>query len=328
MKYDIICVGDTTYDIFIRPHEAQTIESAKKANLHVLSEKMLCFSYGDKIDVEEVIYSLGGTACNVAAGVKKLGLHAGLMSFCGDDDMGLKIKQLVEDQGIELVNFITDHKIHSTYSFILRYKGDRTILVYRDHFDYTKLKLNKIKNTKWLYLSSLGEGYEKEAVSLASEKNIKIAMNPGKQQLEKKTKEFLLLLKLSEIVIINKEEAEILIDARFPMQIKEIFYKLAEFGAKNVIVTDGTNGAYAKIEREIIHIPAIGAKTIEATGAGDAFGAGFMASYIIEGDIKKALIWGVINGGKVTEIVGAQNGILDKAMMEKEAERVYKKNFS
>lgn len=310
--YDIICVGDTTYDIFIKPHEAQTINSAKKTSLRIPYEKMLCFSYGDKIDVEEVIYSLGGTACNVAAGVKKLGLRAGLMSFCGADDVGVKIKQLVEYQGIELVNFITNPKIHSTYSFILRYKGDRTILVYRDHFDYSKLKLNKIKNTKWLYLSSLGEGYEKDAVTLASEKNIKIAMNPGKEQLEKKTKEFLLLLKLSEIVIINKEEAEILTDARYPMQMKEIFYKLAEFGAKNVIVTDGINGAYAKVDREIVHVSAIHVKAIEVTGAGDAFGAGFMASYIADDDIKKALVWGVINGGKVTEIVGAQNGILDR----------------
>lgn len=324
MKYDLICVGDTTYDIFIRPHEAQTIDSAKKINLHIPYEKMLCFSYGDKIDVEEVVYSLGGTACNVAAGVKKLGLRAGLMSFCGADDMGAKIKQLVENQGIELVNFITDPKIHSTYSFILRYKGDRTILVYRDHFDYAKLKLSKIKNTKWLYLSSLGEGYEKDAVTLASEKNIKIAMNPGKMQLEKKTREFLLLLKLSEIVIINKEEAEILIDARYPMQMKEIFYKIAEFGAKNMIITDGTNGAYAKIDHEIVHVPAIGAKTIEATGAGDAFGAGFMASYIADGDVKKALVWGVIDGGKVTESVGAQNGILDKNEME----AFYKKHHS
>jgi sugar/nucleoside kinase (ribokinase family) len=239
------------------------------------------------------------------------------MSFCGADDIGDKVKQLVEKQGVELVNFITDRTIHTTYSFILRYKGDRTILVYRDKFDYKKLNIDKIKKTKWLYLSSLGEGYEKDAIKLISEKNIRLAMNPGKHQLEAKKRDFLLLVKMAEIVIVNKEEAEILANVRFPLQMKELYYRLSEFGIKNLIITDAKNGAYTRVGRDIIHQKAIIAKTVEQTGAGDAFGAGFLARYMKDGDIVEALKWGVVNGAKVTEEIGAQNGILDRRQMEK-----------
>jgi len=315
--YDIICVGDTTYDIFIKPHEAEILRSTKSVSLRVPFEKLLCFAYGDKIEVENVAFSLGGTACNVAAGVTNLGLNAGLMSFCGADDMGEKIKSLLKQKNISLVNFITDKKIHSTYSFIIRYKKDRTILVYRDEFNYAKLKIKNIKNTHWLYLSSLGKGYEKEAVKLISEKNIKLVLNPGKMQLKAKKKEFMLLLKLAEIVFLNKEEAELLIGSRFPLQIKEIYYKLSSLGIKNCIITDGANGAYARLDKEIIHEQAIKADPVETTGAGDAFSSGFLATYIKENDIKKALRWGVINGGKCTEHIGAQNGLLDKEQIKK-----------
>ena len=225
--YDLITVGDSTYDIFIKPHKAEVLRSTKSVSLRVPYEKLLCFAYGDKIEVENVQYSLGGTACNVAVGAARLGLKTGLMSFCGADAMGEKIKSLIEKENIDLVNFITDKKIHSTYSFVLSYRNDRTILVYRDKFDYTKMKVRKVKNTKWLYLSSLGSGYEKDAISLAAEKNIKIAINPGKKQLEEKKKDFMLLLKLAEVVFLNKEEVEMLLGARFPLTIEEIYYKIS-----------------------------------------------------------------------------------------------------
>lgn len=327
MNYDFICIGDTTLDIFIKPHEAKILDLHKKLRLNVSKEKMLCFLFGDKIEVENVAYSLGGTACNVAEGLAKLGFKTGLVSFRGADDFGKSIDQLLTKTKIKIEKFIVSQKIHSTYSFILRFQNDRTILVYRDNFDYQKLNLQKIKNTRWLYLSSLGYGYEKEAIGLASQKNIKIALNPGKFQLSEKKKDFLLLLKLSEVVIINKEEAQTLLDARFPLQIKEIYYRLTDFGMKLCVITDGKNGAYARdSEKNIWHIPAMRCKAEETTGAGDAFASGFLCGYTNEianngesqtNNIKKALQYGIVNSAKAIEKVGAQTGLLTKTELEK-----------
>lgn len=337
MNYDFICIGDTTYDIFIKPHEAQVLESHKKLKLQLSHEEMLCFSYGDKIEVENVEYSLGGTACNVGGGLSKLGVKTGLVSFRGADEFGRLIQKMLDKTSIKIEKFIIDKKIHSTYSFILRHKNDRTILVYRDKFDYKKLELGKINNTKWLYLSSLGYGYEKEAIGLASEKNIMIAINPGKAQLQEKKKDFLLLLKLAEVVIINKEEAEILVSSRFPLRIKDIYYRLVDFGIKNCVITDGANGAYARDDKKNIwHIPAMQAKILETTGAGDAFASGFLFGYTSRitnngeytaSDIKQALQYGIVNSSKVIEKVGAQTGLLTKAELGrliKKAPEVYK----
>jgi len=321
---ELLCIGDSTLDFFIKPHEGEILRSNKNSHRDLVYEKLLCFSYGDKIEVENVTISLGGTACNVAVGTKKLGIESALMSFCGNDDFGQKIKRIIEQKGIDLVNFVTDRTIHSTYSFILRYKNDRTILVYRDNFDYAKLALHKIKNTKWLYLSSLGDGYEVKLISLASEKNIRLVLNPGKKQLNDRKRDFMRLLKFCEVLILNKEEAEILVNARFPLQIKELYYKLSDFGIKNIVITDGKNGAYARgNDRKIIYEKAISVDTVESTGAGDAFSSGFLASFIKENDIKKALRFGIINGGKSTEKVGAQNGLLTQVQLDSHYQNHY-----
>ena len=315
--FDLIAIGDSTYDIFIKPHEAEILRSSGKVSLRIPYEKLLCFAHGDKIEVENVSYSLGGSACNVASGIARLGLRSGLCSFCGDDEVGEKIRKMIGEEKIELVSFVTDKKIHSTYSFIIRHKGDRTILVYRDKFDYKKIKIKNIKKTKWIYLSSLGRGYEKDVIKLVAEKNILMAINPGKNQLKKKSSDFLLLLKMAEIVFVNKQEAELFLGARFPLQINEIYRRIAEYGVKNFVITDGLKGSYVKVGKEIVHQVAYKSNILEVTGAGDAFASGFLGSYIRDFNLKKGLLWGAVNGSKVVEKIGAQNGILNIGDMKK-----------
>jgi len=323
---DIICIGDTTYDMFVKPHEAEILESHKKSRVHVMGEPMLCFGYGAKISIEEINYSLGGSACNVAVGLRKLGKNTGIASFAGIDNTGEKIKGILEKEDIDLSYFKTDRKISSSFSLILRYQTERTILIYRDKIcDYSTLKLPKTKVSKWIYLSHLGFGYEKiykHCTYLATEKGVKLALNPGKTQLENTRMEFKLILKIADVVIINKDEAQILAASRFPLRIEELFYKLSSFGIKNLVITDGKNGAYARGEdRKIIHQRAMSVDCIESTGAGDAFSAGFLANFIKTNNLNQALVWGVINGAKVTEKIGAQEGLLTEEEILKDISR-------
>ena len=323
---DILCVGDAIYDMFVKPHEAEVLESCKRARTQIACEPMLCFGYGAKINIEELDYSLGGSAANVAVGLKMLGKDSGLVSFIGSDYAGDKIREKLELDGVDIKYLLIDEKIKSSFSSILRHKLERTILIYRDKFDYARLKLPKTKKSRWIYISHLGKGYEeiyKKAIALASEKNVRIILNPGKIQLEEKKREFISLLKLTEILILNKEEAELLVGARFPLETKELFYKLADFGVKNYIITNGQKGAYARGEnKEIIYEKALSVKYTEKTGAGDAFSAGFLASFIDDENLQKALIWGIINGARVTEKIGAQNGILTRSEMEEEYKKI------
>lgn len=313
---DVICVGDTIYDIFIKPSEVSLVKASGKYQKDFLSQKMLCFGYGQKIALEDVDYSLGGSACNVAVGLKKLGLNVGLASFCAQDYYGRIIIDELKDRNVNLDYFLERKRLKTSFSLVFDHKKDRTILIYKDKsFDYSKIKLPTDKKSDWIYTSNLGSGYEslyKTLVNLGSCKDVKIALNPGKRQLKEKKRAFLSLLKICELVFINKEEAKLLAQIRFDAKIEEIYKNLLHLDIKNLIITDGTNGAYFrnKEERKIYHQKAVEANAIDSTGAGDAFSSGFMASYMKDPqDIERALDWGIINGAKVTEKVGGQAGL-------------------
>jgi sugar/nucleoside kinase (ribokinase family) len=47
----------------------------------------------------------------------------------------------------------------------------------------------------------------------------------------------------------------------------------------------------------------------ETTGAGDAFAAGFLASFIQYNDISQALKWGVVQSSSVLREIGSVNGL-------------------
>ena len=49
---------------------------------------------------------------------------------------------------------------------------------------------------------------------------------------------------------------------------------------------------------------------VERTGAGDAFGSGFVSEYVRSGDIKKAIQFATANASSVVAQFGAKAGIL------------------
>lgn len=317
---DFLCLGDVVYDVFVKPSEGGIVEVEKTKYNHSFKQEKICFNFGDKIVIDEVGYCLGGSACNVAVGMKKLGLDVGLAGYRGEDYYGQKLQEGLDEAGVNTDYFNCENGIDTSFSMILRFKGDRTIFTYRDKADYKKIKLAKAKKSNYLYIAHLRDGYEfiyKKAIELAKKKNVKIVLNPGKNQLKERKEPLINLLKLTEVLILNKEEAEILVGARFPLRMNDLFYKLSDFGVKTVAITNGRKGAYARGEdRKIYHEKIVDVESVESTGAGDAFSAGFLTKYIEDGNIEEALKWGVVNGGYVTREIGAQNGLLTRQEIE------------
>lgn len=341
MNYDFVCLGDAIYDIFIKPHEVEVLDSCKKSRIRVACEPLLCFGYGEKISISKVNTTIGGSSANVAVGLSRLNLKTSLISQIGSDNAAFQVESQLQKEKVDL-SHICRVSGQNSFSLVLMHKKERTVLVYKAIKDYSLLKFPKNIKSKWFYLSSLGDKYEevyKKIINLVSQKGIILALNPGKKELSEKKKEFLSLLRICEVLILNKEEAEFLIGARFPLNPKEMFFRLSEFGAKINVVTDGKNGAYAKNSNgEIYKIDKFSdIETLDATGAGDAFSSAFLYQlwcvrktnrndYTAE-DIQNALAWGVINGAKVTEKIGTQAGLQTKSQLEKLAKNapsVYK----
>ncbi len=124
------------------------------------------------------------------------------------------------------------------------------------------------------------------AALTASEKNIKVILNPAPAQTLSEN-----LLKHVWMITPNETEAEILtgINVTDVNSAEKAALYLLKKGAKNVIITMGADGAFVKSESFTGMVPGIKVKTIDTTAAGDVFN-GALAVALAEGtDFKEAV---------------------------------------
>ena len=315
---DILCVGDAKIDIFLRIPESNPYFGLDK------TQNKLLISFGEKIHVERYILGIGGNATNTAVGISRLGLNVGLCAEIGKDELSQKILNHLKKEKID-TKLLQQTDEDASVSVALSYKGERTLLtehVKRKH----DFKLEKTQ-TKFIYLTSLGDAWEKayeKVLGFAKSKNIKLAFNPGSVQLETRGKVVMDIIENCDYLFVNKEEAEEILYGKElglepgnESQVKKLLYGLRGLGVKNVIITDGLNGSYVESEaNETYHLGIIKVDVSEKTGAGDAYSAGFLAALIHNLQIPDAMKWGALSSANVIKGIGAEIGLLTKSEME------------
>ncbi|MCX6743953.1 MAG: carbohydrate kinase family protein [Candidatus Parcubacteria bacterium] len=307
--YDIISIGAATKDVYLISKDFKLIKSGKFPPTGVGE----CFTYGSKMELGDVFFDIGGGATNSAFTFANLGLKAAVCSRVGKDIFGLEILHLLADKGISSM-IVTDQNHKTAYSTILvKPESDRTILVYRGasaNFSDKDINWSKL-NTKWIYLSSVAGSTSllNRLFSFVKASKIKIAWNPGGEELKLGKQKLARFMKDAYIFIVNKEEAQKLTGKK---EIKDIFKEINRLSPGYNIVTDGGNGAYLSDGFLIYHAPAIATEVKNTTGAGDAFGAGFATGMALKNDWDYALRLGILNSHGVLQEMGAKNGLLTK----------------
>ncbi len=212
--FDVVCVGGATQDVFIKSDLSKIIRISD-----VLSDKeYLSYDYGSKVGIEDIQFLTGGGATNTAVSFARLGLSAAFLGKVSKtDDAGARIVAELREEGVDTSRAVYSNSQPTGYSVILvSYAGDRTALTFRganntlgeDDIDWAVLD-----ETKWLYMSSLSGRSAQMAQAIArraAEKGVKLAFNPGSTQLKTRIRGLRSILKTTEILIINREEAEML----------------------------------------------------------------------------------------------------------------------
>jgi len=319
--FDVITVGSSTSDIFLHPEDTSLVAPPGCAKNKTCHKSLICWNYGEKINVEEVHYDIGGSACNVAVGLSRLGFNTAIISALGKDLGAERVKNQFTKEKVSDSYLKTFSNFETSFSVIITYRGERTILVYHGLRDYSKLNIPKNLSTKWLYVGPLGNNYGplyNKIISLVSQKNIHLALNPGVIQLNDLDHSLKSILRVTKILFLNKEEAIDLVRPTNILEAKDLLIKVLELGPEVVVITDGKNGAMAGTKKEFWQISSLKVDVRDSTGAGDAFSSGFLASYINNQNIKESLKWGIINSTSVIENIGAQAGLMKMAKLKRD----------
>src|SRR3989338_456631 len=316
--YDVITIGSATVDVFVRTKFYKMLHCHNK-------EELIAYPVGSKILIEELNVTVGGGGTNTAVALSRLG-HK--VAFIGKIGSGHNSRRVINNLKQEKVNtsLIVRSKNHRTgFSIILDSKNhDRTVLTFRgsnNDLKFNEVSLKKLK-AKWFYFSSMiGTSFktlEKLAI-YADKNNIKIAFNIS-SYLAKKGPSYLgSILKKVNILVLNKEEASILVGND---GIKNLLKKLHRLGPEIVAITDGKRGVYVICNNDFYYGRPNNVKVVETTGAGDAFASSFLSGIIRKNDIEFAISLGITNAQSVIQHHGAKT----KLLTYNEALRTMKKN--
>ena len=160
----------------------------------------------------------------------------------------------------------------------------------------------------WLYVTTLRGDLDtlERFFKHAKEIDAKIMFNPGVKELEH-SDELLRLFRYVDILNVNKSEASQLVPG---MTLTELLYHLEGY-VETVIITDGQMGGIAKSGKEAYRFGVYeDTKVKDTTGAGDAFGSGFLAHLAAGRSFRNSLVFASANSTAVVSKLGANKGLL------------------
>ena len=270
-------------------------------------------SFGATVDIDKAEYHVGGGGINAAVTFARYGHEVIYMGNLARDTGGEAVLRCLDEENID-----------SSYTeMVPGATGMRVLLVDAKTGERTELKFNGVSegaknlNPKdlddiepdWIYLAGVGGDMNKilGLVEKAHKLGAKVMWNPGVSEL-KHSKKVIGLLSDVDVLLVNKSEAAQLVPG---VILTELLARLSNY-CKTVIITDGIMGAIATNHEETYRLGVYEQNKIKDTnGAGDAFGAGFLARYAATEDFAESLKYASANAVKVAQKYGARTGILN-----------------
>ena len=292
-KYDLICIGMAIMDSIIKGFDPVPLTAtgyrAESGSLNV-----------------------GGDAVNESIAASKLGLRTGILCQLGNDPAGNAIENELRCNGVDtdLIIRSDEHQTPVTTIFVQEDGNRKSITnsAHRHNFHPERYK-ERFKDTRAIVLGSLFRAPFNDpevihsVLSFAKENGIIVFADT-------KLPNFRILtlddisdsLSLIDYITPNEDEARYYSGKETPEDMAEAFL---DAGAKNVIIKLGAKGSYFRNSDISLLIPAFKADTVDATGAGDNFIAGFVSEKLKGSSDEDALIFANACGAICSTAVGA-----------------------
>jgi len=303
-QVDVACIGILVADFFSSPIP----------NIPMSGELML---------VESISLSTGGCASNTAVALTKLGIKAGVIGKVGCDPFGKLVIDDLKKNEIE-TSQITESLTEETSKTIIipvRNEDRRYLHLFGANKDFSikDISYGYLAGVKCIYVGGfLGvPKFDSDSLSpvfkFAKEKNIftvldVIVPGPGKY-----LKQFEKVLPYVDVFMPNDDEAAVITGEKDPERQADIFL---EFGADIVVITMGSAGVLIKTKNLLLRSGCYEVDFVDASGAGDAFGAGFIAALLQGESLNYALKAASALGASCVTKLGCSEGLFSKNELE------------
>ncbi|VAW18545.1 hypothetical protein MNBD_ALPHA11-1217 [hydrothermal vent metagenome] len=292
LQESVLFVGDVMRDIIVKPDGDLRIGSDRAA---------------------KIAMKHGGSAANQAVWLAATGQRVKLVARIGETG-AQQLEQRFKEKNIETVFTVDEGHETGMLVAIIGQDGERSF--YTDRGANLALNIGDIPKD---ILDNVGlvmlSGYSffakgprevvAQIMAWAKDKKIPVAIDPASAGFIKDAgvKQFLGWIKGATLLLLNLEEAELLSGEKTLARQLVVLSELFDL----VVIKQGAKGASALDEKGMmIEVDAPDVKTVDSTGAGDAFAAGFIRAYLGEKSLINCLEAGVANGSMAVTQMGSQ----------------------
>lgn len=251
----------------------------------------------------------GGSAANTITGTATFGMESAFIGKVGDDDLGHLFKSDQAQCGIKSILLKGKQSSGRAMVFVTAPNAERTFAVYLgaalelvpedlqpewfEGYDYFHIEGYLVQN----------QATVRRAVELAKAAGCTISIDMASYNVVESNRTFLhdIIEKYVDIVFANETEAEAYTGLKPREALDEIAHQ-----CRIAIVKVGKDGSMVKSGDEYQYIKAWPANTIDATGAGDNYAAGFLYAHSLGMPLKVCGEVGSIIAAKVVEVVGTK----------------------
>ena len=227
----------------------------------------------------------GGAPANLAVAAARLGAKTAFIGRVGRDGYGDFLRRTLEENGVDVSGMSVDEVQHTTLAVVsLDEKGERSFSFYRDPSADVNLRFEDVPAellgaTRVLHFGSVSLTAEPsrsatlEAAKTAKAQGALISYDPNYRASlwrDKQTaiRQMLEPLPLVDILKVSDEELPLLTGLTDPERGSA---RLAEKGAKLILVTLGAQGAFYRFGGKTGHVPGVKVTVGDTNGAGDTF---------------------------------------------------------
>lgn len=301
--FDLISLGTISVDLYFKDDSL------------TLSQDRFQLALGGKYNIGQFYEAVGGGGANVAIGIERHGLQAAVMSKIGNNPFKSMIIDKLERESVFHRYCHYEEGYYNISSILVAPNGERTVLHHQTehkHLFKDNDEIHKLKRAHAVYIGNIpDDGVETRMQILEYLKvnNIQSILNLGITDCRRSKRHLLPLLDLADILIINGHEFAEIVKAQYKdIDFTEhvIDFYIPRLKDQLVVITEGENGSYAYLNDVIMHQPAIKPhRIVDTTGAGDAYTAAFLASYIKTHNIRQSMMRGATYASKILGKIGA-----------------------
>lgn len=257
-----------------------------------------------------VKYVAGGSAANTITCTSILGMPSSFIGKVGDDELGHLFKSDQEQYGVKSMLFKSQNSSGRSMVFVSGGNAERTFAVYLgaaldlvpedlkpeyfEGYDYFHIEGYLVQNQQVV----------RRAVEYAHAAGCIISLDMASYNVVESNLAFLhdIVERYVDIVFANETEAKAFTKISDPREALDEIAKLCEIA----IVKVGKDGSWIKSGDEVHFINSYPAQTVDATGAGDTYAAGFLYAHSLGKSLPVCGEVGSIIAAKVVEVIGTK----------------------